>query len=280
MTLIQKQSGTSPSDVADDHTLRSQFMERLIAETERRSCTDGHSVPPRLLVQFWDAATLVPSDVQRCLDSWAPLEDSGFKRLLFDDVSAAQFIRENFGPLHARAFKRCHHPAMRADYFRLCFIMKVGGFYVDADDIYQGLSVEELLVDGCLKLQPLCYDVATDSMVDPVSSAQSEGAEGRIFYVNNNPLIAPPEHPVIARALEQATSSLLSADESSRDIQSLTGPGNLTACLVIHAIETRQANVADGFELLSDWGSIAISEWSLEYRSDHRNWRHWVHGDG
>ena len=64
---------------------------------------------------------------------------------------------------------------MRADYFRLCFIMKVGGFYVDADDIYQGLSVEELLVDGCLKLQPLCYEVATDSMVDPVSSAQSEG---------------------------------------------------------------------------------------------------------
>ncbi len=253
-------------------------MQRLIADAEHSLCTGDAPTPPRVLVQFWDDADSVPSDVQACLDSWTPLESSGFKRLLFDDLSAAQFIKKNFGVRHVRAFERCSHPAMRADYFRLCFIMKVGGVYIDADDSYQGGRIEELISDSCLKIQPLCYDLATGSMVDPVSSAKTKDSEGRIFYVNNNPLIAPPGHPVIERALESATSQLLSSDKNSRDIQSLTGPGNLTMCLVLHALGARQANSKFDFKLIPDWNSFATTEWPLAYRSDHRNWRHWVRG--
>lgn len=280
MPQIKEQSGITALEIVEDHSLRSQFMERLIAETEHSSNSASHSVPPRLLVQFWDDAPSIPRDVQECLDSWASLEDSGFERLLFDDVSAADFISKNFSARHVRAFKRCRHPAMRADYFRLCFIMKVGGFYVDADDTYSGRNLDKLLSDSRLKLQPLCYDIATDSMIDPVISARIGGTGPRIFYVNNNPLVAPPKHPVIARALERATSSLLAADEDDRDIQSMTGPGNLTACLVAHVIEMRQANARADLELLTDWDSVAIPKWPLGYRSDHRNWRHWVRGDG
>jgi len=255
-------------------------MEWLIQEASEVVDAVDFTTPPRILIQFWDDATSVPADVQKCLDSWVPLEKTGFERLLFDDTAAEQFIMENFSRRHSRAFKRCHHPAMRADFFRLCFVLKNGGLYVDADDAYQAYDIDKLLMDGRLKLQPLCYDIASDSMVDPIRSAGIPAEGGRIFYVNNNPLLAPPSHPIIAMALEQATNSLLSADEDSRDIQTLTGPGNLTSCLVAHAVELAQAGKAWDFELLTDWDSVAISTWPLSYRSDDRNWRRWVRSDG
>jgi hypothetical protein len=167
---------------------------------------------------------------------------------------------------------------MRADYFRLCFIAMVGGFYVDADDAYLGHPVDALM-NGRLMLQPLCYDVLTDSMLNPAISAATSAGEARTFYVNNNPLIAPPGHPVIVRALERSTALVLAAGKNARDIQALTGPGNLTTCLVAHAIEIDRANSEKDFELVPDWESVAISKWPLAYRSDARNWRNWVHCD-
>lgn len=279
MNSIPEQLSLSPSKVANDHDLRSAFMERLIQEASEVVDAVDFTTPPRILIQFWDDVTSVPADVQKCLDSWMPLEKMGFERLLFDDTTAGQFILDNFSSRHSRAFKRCRHPAMRADFFRLCFVLKNGGLYVDADDTYQAYDIDKLLMDGRLKLQPLCYDIASDSMVDPVLSAGVPAEGGRIYYVNNNPLLAPPSHPIIAMALEQATNSLLSVGEDSRDIQMLTGPGNLTSCLVAHAVELAQAGKAWDFELLIDWDSVAISTWPLSYRSDDRNWRRWVRSD-
>jgi hypothetical protein len=36
---------------------------------------------------------------------------------------------------------------MRCDYFRLCYIYRQGGFYVDADEIYQGGDYHSLYRD-------------------------------------------------------------------------------------------------------------------------------------
>jgi mannosyltransferase OCH1-like enzyme len=237
---------------------------------------------PRLLVQFWDDASAVPGDVQTCLESWAALEVAGFERMLFDDTSARHFIEDHFSARHVQAFDRCSHPAMRADYFRLCFMLRLGGLYVDADDEYQGSDVEPLIGSGQLWLQALCYDIASDSIVDVARAlAGTAGTAGteRIFYVNNNPLIAGPGHPVIARALERSTTLLLATNEANRDIQSLTGPGNLTASLVAHAVEQDADGEARDFELLTSWDAVAVSKWPLDYRADGRNWRNWVRGD-
>lgn len=185
---------------------------------------------PHVLVQFWDDASAVPDDVRECLESWALLEAAGFERMLFDDTSARHFIEDRFSARHVRAFDRCIHPAMRADYFRLCFMLRVGGLYVDADDEYQGADFEPLIGSCRLYLQALCYDTASDSMVDAAATAATAATE-RIYYVNNNPIITGPGHAVIARALERSTTLLLATREANRDIQSLTGPGNLTASL-------------------------------------------------
>lgn len=96
-----------------------------------------------------------------------------------------------------------------------------------------------------------------------------------IFYVNNNPLIAPAGHPVIRLALERSTQILLTQAGDSWDVQSTTGPGNLTASLVGHAIEFERAGAARDFALLTDWDIVSVSRWPLGYRSDERNWRLW-----
>lgn len=234
---------------------------------------------PRVLVQFWDDASAVPDDVQECRESWAPLEAAGFECLLFDDTSARHFIKDRFRARHVRAFDRCIHPAMRADYFRLCFMLRIGGLYVDADDEYQGADIEPLIGSCRLHLQALCYDTVSDSMVDAADALAATEAKARIFYVNNNPIIAGPGHAVIARALERSTTLLLATREANRDIQSLTGPGNLTASLVAHAVEHDADGEARDFELLTNWDAVAVSKWPLGYRADGRNWRNWVRGE-
>lgn len=255
-------------------------MWQLIATSSSEQQLATVSRTPRMLVQFWDDASAIPDDVQHCLESWAPLEAAGFERTLFDDTSARHFIERHFGARNVRAFDRCSHPAMRADYFRLCFMLQVGGLYVDADDEYQGADVEPLIVRGQLWLQPLCYDITSDSMVDVArASADTTGAT-RIFYVNNNPLIAGPGHAVIATALERSTTLLLAASRANRDVQSLTGPGNLTASLVSHAVRQAAAGRSRDFDLLTRWDTVAVSKWPLGYRADWRNWRNWVRGDG
>jgi mannosyltransferase OCH1-like enzyme len=261
--------------LAEDDRRRSQFMRRLVQEVDADVTQSVAATLPRLLVQFWDTAA-IPTDVRECLDSWRQLDEHGFKRILFDDRKAGHFIAEQFGRRYLSAFERCGHPAMRCDYFRLCFIARYGGFYVDADDVYIGGECTHLFRDTRLKLQPLCYDMSTGEMVprEAFTKKHSDGP-GWIFYVNNNPLLAPPSHPVIRMALARATQNLLRHESERPDIQSATGPGNLTASLVRHAIASQHATGDRDFTIIHDWGDVAFSRWPLRYRSDERNWRLW-----
>jgi hypothetical protein len=164
---------------------------------------------------------------------------------------------------------------MRSDYLRLCFVLAEGGLYVDADDVLLGGGWEAVFGDGALKVQPLCYDVAACAMV-PAAELRRTGlpTEGRVFYVNNNPIAAPAGHPVLRRALARATDRLL-GDEPAPEIQSTTGPGNLTAALAAHARESqvRGSSAVPDFALLLDWERVAEPRWDLAYRKDDRNWR-------
>lgn len=96
-----------------------------------------------------------------------------------------------------------------------------------------------------------------------------------IFYVNNNPLVAPAFHPVVRSALARSTRILLSQAGERLDIQSTTGPGNLTASLVQHSIASSVAGKGRDFLLLTNWEAISTSRWPLSYREDERNWRLW-----
>ena len=270
----------TPLDISEDDHSRSRYMWHLIHNSDSTVSLDIKVTIPRILIQYWNDVKTIPTDVRKCIDSWLPLDEQGFERFLFDDEDAWHFIANNYDRHYIDAFKRCQHPAMRSDYFRLCYIFKKGGFYVDADDVYKDVNIEALFHDDKLKVQPLCYDISTDLMVDVDKfTANYEYSPTQIFYVNNDPIIAPPNHPLICMALERSTRILLASEKNIRDIQSTTGPGNLTASLVRHAIESKNVGKDLDFTLLSNWDDVSVPQWPLDYRKDKRNWRIWDGSD-
>ena len=112
-------------------------------------------------------------------------------------------------------------------------------------------------------------------MVDPVIFFNPDRhSQDWIYYVNNNPIIAPSGHPIIRIALNRATELLLNC-EGIPEIQSTTGPGNLSASLVMHSLTSNWRIEGKDFLRLSDWSAFSVSPWPLSYRNDQRNWRLW-----
>ena len=266
---------SSAVHIAEDDQLRSNYARDLIQNFQCVApppSANSHPIP-RVIVQYWDTSNDMPEDVRECLESWTPLAQIGFHRQVFDDRAAKRFISTELGSPYTEAFNLCHHPAMRCDYFRLCYILANGGFYIDADEVYQGIIVDDLFSDSRLKIQPLCYDIKSGAMVTPeVFTSKHQHSREWIFYFNNNPIISPPGHAVIRFALQRATRVLMSSTGKS-EIQSTTGPGNLTASLVMHAAFQEVTDAPRDFFILPDWQAISISRWPLSYRDDHRNWR-------
>jgi mannosyltransferase OCH1-like enzyme len=224
-------------------------------------------------VQFWNDLALLPEDVKECIESWKRLEEHGFKTLLFDENQARDFIRINLGSRYENAFCKCYHPAMQSDYFRLCYIFIEGGCYIDADDVFQGHPIDYLFSDGRLKIQPLCYNISLDEMV-PLTVFTEAGTNNInwIFYFNNNPLIAASGHPIVEWALREATQALeLDMEDELPEIQSTTGPGNLTKSIFDAGV--KNSDIEGTICVLNQWEDIAISKWPLSYRNDSRNWR-------
>lgn len=279
----QETSGPDPypPGFEEHESLRSTFIRELTLrqlEADRASSrergTDQTGQIPRTLVRFWHDLSDVPPDVRDCLETWDTLHEQGFAFRMFGDASAAAYIAERYGPRQTAAFRRCRHPAMRSDYLRMCFVLAEGGLYVDADDVLVGGDWTDIFRDNTLKIQPLCYDV-TDGVMVPASELRQIDlpTDGRIFYVNNNPIAAPAGHPVLRRALTRATDQLL-GDEPAPEIQSTTGPGNLTAALAAHARQLQVRGTVLDFQLLLNWEATAEPRWDLAYRNDARNWRH------
>jgi hypothetical protein len=263
------------TDGPEHHRQRSEFIRGLVQRSATKiPINDRYKQgPPRTIVQFWHDLGEVPADIEECIASWTRWTTSGFTHRLFDEHGAREFIRGSLGTRHERAFDRCYHPAMQADYFRLCYLLVEGGLYVDADDVCVGTQIGSLFEDGRLKVQPLCYDVASAAMINTESFLRIGAYEASwIFYVNNNPLVASKRHPIIERALQRATELLELADEGVLpEIQTTTGPGNLSRSIFERGVAMGQAECE--LVVLRDWDSFAVSRWPLSHRNDARNWR-------
>lgn len=257
----------------EDYQKCSEYIKKIIQQpveevfhTSISSCAI-----PRKIIQFWDSPDHIPNDVKSCMKSWDILQTSGYEYLLYNHDSAKEFIEYNLEEIHIEAFAKCTHPAMQSDYFRLCYISLKGGVYVDTDDVYLGNDINDLFMDNKLKIQPLCYDISTDSMIPPeIFTKENNHEKPWIFYFNNNPLIAPPHHTIIDKALERSTESLNKSNTSPLDIQSITGPGNLTKTIFSLS---KEIDLSSQLTVMSNWKEIAETRWELEYRTDSRNWR-------
>jgi hypothetical protein len=265
---------TQEDPLTTDDRIRSNFVRELVQRSRKPLPAPAAylSPPPKRIVQFWDDLQRLPADVKACMESWSQLERIGFELEVFDESSARTFIRNRLGTRHEKAFNRCYHPSMMSDYFRYSYVLVEGGFYIDADDVYNGITIDQLFTDGRLKLQPFCYDVAASQMVPPSIFAEPGANQpGWIFYFNTTPLIASRNHPIVERALLNATISL-EADIASGlpEVQASTGPGNLTRS-VFEVI--REGCSSDAMMVAHDWELTSTSHWPLSYRNDSRNWR-------
>lgn len=267
-------SETDP--LSEDERNRSNFVRELvqrISEPHLRRAAHLATVPPNRIVQFWDDLGRLPQDVRVCMESWKELEKSGFEIQIFDESAAREFIRTHLGSRYENAFEKCYHPSMKSDYFRYSYIFVEGGFYIDADDEYHGTEIDHLFSDGRLKLQPFCYDISTNQMVPSSKFVnQKENKLSWIFYFNTTPLIAVRNHPIVERALLNATTSLEQEFTGELpEVQASTGPGNLTRS--IFEILSEKSCPEDELLVVHNWGKISTSKWPLSYRNDKRNWR-------
>ncbi|MFW5871910.1 MAG: glycosyltransferase family 32 protein [bacterium] len=262
-------------NIAENDKLRSEYMRSIIQNRVPLETCSGPSLIPKVIIQFWHNLDDLPEDVQECINSWKILEHDGFDRILIDNTRAREFIKNEYGEPYISAYEYCHHPAMRCDYFRLCYLFKYGGFYLDADELYQGVDCKQYFQSDKLKIQPLCYDLLSHSMVSPEKFIDGkEFSENWIYYANNNPIISPSNHPIIRKALERSTSILLNSNQNL-NIQSTTGPGNLSASIVAHLIDSTSTKGIECLRIIPDWNKVSISPWPLSYRNDKRNWRLW-----
>ena len=91
----------------------------------------GQSPIPRHIVQFWDQDP--PEDVSELMASWRDLNPS-YRWTCFNNDSARDFLKLEFGLQILRAYDRAVVPAQQADLFRLAWLAARGGIYADADD--------------------------------------------------------------------------------------------------------------------------------------------------
>lgn len=250
---------------AEDDNTRSKFIYDFL-QKEKLSTTDNIYIP-KVIMQYWHSSKEIPNDVLVCIESWKVLKNKGFRFDFFDDESAKSFIIKHLEKKHLDSYLKCHHPAMRCDYFRLCYLFVCGGFYVDSDELLLNIEIDFLFDNNYIKIQSLCYSLKQEKMVDNKDFLHCPFDETNIYYFNNNPIISPPKHHLIAIALKRATVKIAS-EENIFNIQATTGPGNLSASVVSYLI-----NGGNELEYIDDWNQISTSVWPLGYRNDNRNWR-------
>lgn len=171
----------------------------------------GRTRIPASIVQFWDSAS-PPTDIQRYTRSWQA-QNPDYAYRLFDETQARALLADCYSPREQQAYESAREPAMRADYFRLAYLARFGGYYADADDCCRRPIAQWQPADCELLLWQEAY-----------------GTTG------NNFIGAVPGHPVILKALESATLALERGDEDL--LWLATGPGLLSRALATYLAET------------------------------------------
>jgi hypothetical protein len=213
---------------------------------------------PRRIVQFWDQET-IPADVAACMATWRAIPD--FEYLLFDEVRARDFIRTEYEGRHLEAYDLCNHPAMKSDFFRLAWLYRHGGVYIDADDACEGPNLDRLFrEDGIFRLRSATF------------RKNPSDAPATIF--NNNPIFSLPNDDILRKALERATMIMLSLGK--RDFYNMlviTGPLNLSIAVYATALDCIANDAEFRFCPIIGWDEQAKKSGQMAYQKTKRNWR-------
>jgi hypothetical protein len=164
---------------------------------------------PRIIHQYWDRPE-PPESVARCIQTWRE-KNPRYRHFLWNDASAAKFVRKHFGLVAEAVFKSSALPTMRADLFRLMALLVHGGVYVDADEECRS-DLDPLLKT---KSKSIFYCIYR----------KTEGA-GKVQILRNGFMCAEPGHWFIRRILVKALQGV--GSQSSPTFYNLTGAPVIT----------------------------------------------------
>ena len=240
--LVSEAPDSTPAAISFLIALRRRGMLKSLDAAARG--TPG-PIPARI-AQFWDEN--IPADVAALCDEWRAAHP-GFSYQLFSRADARRFLAEQGLTAALAAFDRAKEPAMMADVFRLAYLARTGGFYVDADD-------------RCLA--PL-------SAIDPGTADLLLYQEEYLGSTGNNFIGATPGHPVIVAALEEAVNAVNRGDS---DILWLsTGPGVLTRQVAAYLAGDLAARLENLLILRSHELEKSVAVWSLaSYKHTQKHW--------
>lgn len=248
----------SPSDTKPYQFVLSSLLSLGRLEPRNGPGSEATDEPaiPSVLLQFWDKPE-IPDDVWTVMRTWDD-PDGRLRRVLFNDETARAFIQQHFPDSHVSAYDRCHHAAMKSDLFRLCYLSRFGGIYLDVDE-------------ACRRSPAALLDSVSDlTLAVPLSMTWP-------YYTNNNLIAAAPEHPVIEQALVEAVGLITASAASGErpDLWSTTGPGVLTRNVVRYIREGRGGETSRlGLFSASYLDRLAGLNNSLTYKgSAEGNWR-------
>lgn len=179
---------------------------------------------PKRIAQFWHEQSLDP-DIEDVTRSWSDM-NSGWGYYLFDEGSARSYLLANCDDDVIQAYDLAREPAMKADLFRLAWLVTSGGCYADADD-------------RCIA----ALDEFIPSEVELVVSQEPFGA------IANNFMVALPHDPIISLALSCAVTSIIRGDQDL--LWLCTGPGLLSRCFAKVLSESE-------YEMMSNLNRIVV----------------------
>jgi tetratricopeptide (TPR) repeat protein len=156
---------------------------------------------PARLVQYWDQEE-PPQDIVRLMRTWSE-SHRDYEYCRFDDQAARAYLRAHYPASVSDAYAQATHPAQASDIFRLAYLYREGGFYIDADDRCIGVLSSLVPAHALLLVYQEQYGTLGNNFIGCVAG-----------------------EPVIGRALTLAVESLNRGDTDS--IWLATGPGLLT----------------------------------------------------
>jgi mannosyltransferase OCH1-like enzyme len=185
---------------------------RSAALTLSGAGSSGAPAIPRRIAQYW-AAPEPPGEVRPLMQSWPKLNPD-FDYVCFDDKAARAFLTRTCSRDVLFAYHRAAVPAVRADLFRLAYLAREGGVFVDADNACIA-PLPDLLPPGAALV--VCRE--------------------RLGMLDNGCIAAGAEHPAILLALDQAAASINRGDRDPLRLS--TGHGLLTRCVAQVLAEPR-----------------------------------------
>jgi mannosyltransferase OCH1-like enzyme len=150
---------------------------------------------------------------------------------------------------------------MKSDLFRLAYLYRHGGVYIDADDAYAGANMDSLFrEDGLFRLR--------------TASFRKTPSDSPVTVFNNNPIFCVPQDEIFRKALARATTIMLSLGKrDTYNVLLTTGPVNLSEAVYATALDCIANNTEFLFCPIIGWDDIAKKNTGLEYQKTERNWR-------